>query len=157
MFVVCITASAGLFAALILKKDRPEYALFVIVLTSLLLALRIMGVLETVMGELQQWDTLLGEKRQYVNLLLKLIGITYLCEFAANLCKDAGYGTLSNHIELFGKITIMVSGLPVLKLMIEMLEDMILTAVNDAMKQIDELTEKEMAKVTGGMKLPGMF
>ena len=105
MFVVCITASAGLFAALILKKDRPEYAVFVIVLTSLLLAL-------------------LGEKRQYVNLLLKLIGITYLCEFAANLCKDAGYGTLSNHIELFGKITIMVSGLPVLKLMIEMLEDM---------------------------------
>ena len=89
MFVVCITASAGLFAALILKKDRPEYAVFVIVLTSLLLALRIMGVLETVMGELQQWDTLLGEKRQYVNLLLKLIGITYLCEFAANLCKDA--------------------------------------------------------------------
>ena len=124
MFVVCITASAGLFAALILKKDRPEYAVFVIVLTSLLLALRIMGVLETVMGELQQWDTLLGEKRQYVNLLLKLIGITYLCEFAANLCKAAGYGTLSNHIELFGKITIMVSGLPVLKLMIEMLEDM---------------------------------
>ena len=124
MFVVCITASAGLFAALILKKDRPEYAVFVIVLTSLLLALRIMGVLETVMGELQQWDTLLGEKRQYVNLLLKLIGITYLCEFAANLCKDEGYGTLSNNIELFGKITIMVSGLPVLKLMIEMLEDM---------------------------------
>ena len=40
---------------------------------------------------------------------------------------------------------------------VEMLEDMILTAVNDAMKQIDELTEKEMAKVTGGMKLPGMF
>ena len=40
---------------------------------------------------------------------------------------------------------------------VEMLEDMILTAVNDAMMQIDELTEKEMAKVTGGMKLPGMF
>lgn len=40
---------------------------------------------------------------------------------------------------------------------VEMLEDMILTAVNDAMKQIDEMTEKEMSKVTGGMKLPGMF
>ncbi|EJW94988.1 protein belonging to Uncharacterized protein family UPF0133, partial [gut metagenome] len=40
---------------------------------------------------------------------------------------------------------------------VEMLEDMILTAVNDGMKQIDEMTEKEMGKVTGGMKLPGMF
>ncbi len=40
---------------------------------------------------------------------------------------------------------------------VEMLEDMLLTAVNDGMKQIDELTEKEMGKITGGMKLPGMF
>ena len=40
---------------------------------------------------------------------------------------------------------------------VEMLEDMILTAINDGMKQIDEMTEKEMSKVTGGMKLPGMF
>ena len=113
-----------MFAALVLKKDKPEDALFVILLTSLLLALRVIGALEIVIEEIQHWNVLLGDKSQYVNLLLKLIGITYLCELAANLCKDAGYGTLSNHIELFGKITIMVSGLPVLKLMIEMLEDM---------------------------------
>lgn len=124
MIWICVTASAGLFAALVLKKDKPEYALFVILLTSLLLALRGIGALEIVIEEIQHWNVLLGDKSQYVNLLLKLIGITYLCELAANLCKDAGYGTLSNHIELFGKITIMVSGLPVLKLMIEMLEDM---------------------------------
>ena len=124
MIWICVTASAGLFAALVLKKDKPEYALFVILLTSLLLALRVIGALEIVIEEIQHWNVLLGDKSQYVNLLLKLIGITYLCELAANLCKDAGYGTLINHIELFGKITIMVSGLPVLKLMIEMLEDM---------------------------------
>lgn len=40
---------------------------------------------------------------------------------------------------------------------VEMLEDLILTAVNDAMKQVDEVAEKEMGKITGGMKMPGMF
>lgn len=40
---------------------------------------------------------------------------------------------------------------------VEMLEDLILTAVNDALKQVDEVAEKEMSKVTGGMKMPGMF
>lgn len=40
---------------------------------------------------------------------------------------------------------------------IEMLQDLIVTAVNDAMKQVDTMTETEMGKVTGGMKLPGMF
>ena len=33
----------------------------------------------------------------------------------------------------------------------------IVSAINDCMKQIDETSEKEMAKITGGMKLPGMF
>lgn len=39
----------------------------------------------------------------------------------------------------------------------EMLEDMIVSAINECMRQIDETSEKEMAKITGGMKLPGMF
>lgn len=39
----------------------------------------------------------------------------------------------------------------------EMLEDLVTTAINEAMRKIDEMTEKEMGKITGGMKLPGMF
>ena len=39
---------------------------------------------------------------------------------------------------------------------VEMLEDLILTAVNEGMKQVDAMTEKEMSKVTGGMKIPGL-
>lgn len=39
---------------------------------------------------------------------------------------------------------------------LEMLEDLIVTGVNEAMRKIDEMTEREMGKVTGGMKLPGM-
>lgn len=38
---------------------------------------------------------------------------------------------------------------------IEMLEDMIMVAINDAMKQIDEVTEKKLGKFTQGM--PGLF
>lgn len=38
----------------------------------------------------------------------------------------------------------------------EMLEDMIVGAINECMRQIDETSEKEMSKITGGMKLPGM-
>ena len=40
---------------------------------------------------------------------------------------------------------------------VEMLQDLIVTAFNDAMKKVDEMTEKELGKVTGGLKLPGMF
>lgn len=40
---------------------------------------------------------------------------------------------------------------------VEMLQDLILAAINDAMKQVDEISGKEMNKLTGGMNIPGLF
>ncbi len=40
---------------------------------------------------------------------------------------------------------------------VEMLEDLVLAAVNEGMRKVQEMMEEEMGKVTGGMNLPGMF
>ena len=39
----------------------------------------------------------------------------------------------------------------------EMLEDLIVAAVNEAGKKVDDMMAQEMSKITGGMNLPGMF
>lgn len=39
----------------------------------------------------------------------------------------------------------------------EMLEDLILTAVNSALDQVDELTNSSMSSLTGGLNIPGLF
>ena len=39
----------------------------------------------------------------------------------------------------------------------EMLEDLVLSAVKEAMRQADELAEAEMGKITGGINIPGLF
>jgi DNA-binding YbaB/EbfC family protein len=40
---------------------------------------------------------------------------------------------------------------------IDMLQDLVLAATNDALKKMDELTNDTMGKFTKGMNLPGMF
>jgi DNA-binding YbaB/EbfC family protein len=40
---------------------------------------------------------------------------------------------------------------------VEMLQDLVLTAVNDALAKADELANQDMGKYTGGMKIPGLF
>ncbi|CAH1199406.1 Nucleoid-associated protein [Paenibacillus plantiphilus] len=40
---------------------------------------------------------------------------------------------------------------------VEMLQDLVLTAVNDALNKVDELANQDMGKFTGGMKIPGLF
>ncbi len=40
---------------------------------------------------------------------------------------------------------------------VEMLEDLIVAAINEGMRQVQEMIEEEMGDITGGMNLPGMF
>ncbi len=40
---------------------------------------------------------------------------------------------------------------------VEMLQDLIVAAVNEAMKKSQELVSSEMGRLTGGMKIPGLF
>ena len=40
---------------------------------------------------------------------------------------------------------------------IEMLEDLVLAAVNEALSQAKELVNEEMTRLTGGIKIPGMM
>jgi len=40
---------------------------------------------------------------------------------------------------------------------VEMLQDLVLAAVNEAIKQSQEMIKQEMGKVTGGMNIPGLF
>ena len=40
---------------------------------------------------------------------------------------------------------------------IEGLQDLIISAVNEAVTQIENTTEEEMSKITGGVSLPGLF
>ncbi|MFO7643779.1 MAG: YbaB/EbfC family nucleoid-associated protein [Desulfosarcina sp.] len=40
---------------------------------------------------------------------------------------------------------------------VEMLQDLILAAVNDALKKAQEMASAEMGKLTGGMKIPGLM
>ena len=40
---------------------------------------------------------------------------------------------------------------------VEMLQDLVISAVNEAMRQMEESVSSQMSKITGGMNLPGMF
>ena len=40
---------------------------------------------------------------------------------------------------------------------VEMLQDLVMAAVNEALRKVDEMMESEMRKLTGGMNIPGLF
>jgi len=55
----------------------------------------------------------------YLETMLKIIGIAYIAEFAAQISKDAGQGAIAAKIELGGKIVILALAVPILTAIIE--------------------------------------
>lgn len=67
-----------------------------------------------------------------------------------------------------GMVTVVVSGGKELKSItidksvveaqdVEMLQDLVVAAVNEGIKQAEEMAESEMGQITGGMNIPGLF
>ena len=57
-----------------------------------------------------------------VKILVKMIGITYVAEFATGICRDAGFGALGNQIEMFARLSLMAVSVPVLLALLETVE-----------------------------------
>lgn len=78
--------------------------------------------MEAVVLQFQRIRAYLGSSERYLSVLLKVIGITYICEFSAGICKDAGYQAVAGQIEVLGKLSVMFAGLPILFAVIEQIQ-----------------------------------
>ena len=49
-----------------------------------------------------------------IGIILKIIGISYICEFSSQICIDAGENAIASKIELAGKMLIMFISIPII-------------------------------------------
>lgn len=113
---------AGVMLAIQFKNQKPEYGIYIGLAVGILVfgyALRQVAAVTAQLGKLRNY---LGGAESYLAILLKVIGITYICEFSADICKDAGYQTVAGQIEVLGKLSVMFAGLPVLFAVIEQIQ-----------------------------------
>ena len=48
-----------------------------------------------------------------------MIGITFVGQFSAGICKDAGYSAIASQIETFGRLTVLALGMPMVTALLE--------------------------------------
>jgi DNA-binding YbaB/EbfC family protein len=76
---------------------------------------------------------------------------------AAKVDGSAGGGVVTATVTGKGElVTITIDPAAVDPADVEMLQDLVVAAVNDALRASRELAEEKMAAVTGGLKIPGM-
>lgn len=110
---------AGVMLALQFKTNRPEFGIYIGAAICLLIFTFSLSGLETILGRVKVLQNYLSGSGDYIGFLFKAVGITYVCEFCSSICKDAGYGAVAGQIEIFGKLSVLLMGIPVLTAVIE--------------------------------------
>lgn len=105
---------------LVVKMQRPEIAVQISILTGVIVFMLIAGKLSAVIELLNSYTKRANIDAIYITTLLKIIGIAYIAQFGAEICKDAGEGAIASKIELAGKVIIVVLAVPIITSLLDM-------------------------------------
>ena len=107
---------AGVLLAVQFKSQKPEYGMYIGFAIGILIFAFCLRQVEAVLLQFGRIRDYLGGAESYLSILLRVIGITYICEFSSGICKDAGYQSI------LGKLAVMFAGLPILFTVIEQIQ-----------------------------------
>jgi len=99
---------------LVIKAHKPEMAIQISIITGIVIFLLLISKLSAVVDLINEFANKANIDIAYLTTLLKIIGIAYIAEFGAEVCRDAGESSIASKIELAGKVIIVVLAVPII-------------------------------------------
>ena len=110
-------AAIGLIAGVLvvmIRQKQPELAMQVSIVAGLIILIYVLDYLVTAVEYIRDVVSRYEIPYECIAIVLKIIGIAYICEFAVQILKDTGETSLSSKVELAGRVLIIVLSLPVI-------------------------------------------
>lgn len=104
---------------LVIKQQRPEIAVQLSLALATIIFLMVLSKINIVLDLFRDMAAKANISSMYLNTILKIIGIAYVTEFGAQVCRDAGEGAVAGKIEFAGKVLVMVMAIPIIALVLD--------------------------------------
>ena len=105
----------GAVLAVTVKEYKKEFALFIGIGSGIVIPGLLLESIGRIRDLFAAMITAAGISGEYVAILVKIIIISYICEFAVQFCNDAGEKAIGSKIELAGRILILAASLPIIE------------------------------------------
>ena len=122
---ICAIGIAALIIISIVKTYKPEFTVEVTLCAGMILLYFIIDSLKYGFGSIANIYEDLSYGKEYFPIILKVLGIAYITEFAAAICQDAGEKSIASKVELAGKIAIFFAAIPVFTSLLDLLNSLI--------------------------------
>lgn len=114
--IVRITAVGltGGLLALTLRRQKPEIALLISLITSVIIAGQVIAGVGELAGQLADIVEECGMDIKYFTVCIKAVGLAYISQFAAEILRDGGEAAVASKVEAAGKVAILLLTMPVI-------------------------------------------
>lgn len=103
---------------ILIKQQKPEIAMQISLAAGVVIFLALAGSIYTVMRTFEDLAYRAELNMLFLGTMLRIIGIAYVTEFGAQVCRDAGEGTIATKVEFAGKIMMLLLALPIISTII---------------------------------------
>ncbi len=112
-------ALLGVFTAMLLKQGKGEYSTLIgLAMALFVCSYIVINLLEVIKTIEALWQRIAGDTN-FLHILLRVIGITYISDLTSNICKECGYATLAGQVAVAGKMGVLLAGFPIFMNLLE--------------------------------------
>ena len=111
ILALCILSAV---LAVVLKQQKPEYSMLIGISAAIAVLTLVFSAVIPAVSELKLLLEDSGINSAYFKTALKALGIAYISEFTADICRDSGQGSMASKAELVGKAAIFLISMPLL-------------------------------------------
>jgi stage III sporulation protein AD len=110
--IIFVSLAATIFSVL-LKKEKPEFSILVSIAAGIIILWQVIPFAISAVNEVYMAASKLNINNDYIKTMLKIVGIAYITQYSAELCKDADERALAAKLEMAGKIILLGTILPI--------------------------------------------
>lgn len=125
IYKAALLGIAGVVLGILFKGYREEYTLYL----SLTAGILILSLAGNQLKEVVETVRLLQENLQiedsYIRILMKMLLVTYVGQFAAAVCRDCQNTVIAGQIELFARLMLAALGMPVFVSLLQLITDVL--------------------------------
>jgi len=119
---IAVIALTGVISAALLKSINKDISLYVILATSVIILIAVLGEISEIFSFIESIYDDITYGREFFPVIIKVLIIAYITDFTAQLCKDAGEGSIGSKVELAGKVIIFYVAMPILTAILEVID-----------------------------------
>lgn len=119
MEIIILALTCAVAGVFINESKLPVLGVMVVLAGGTIIFLKVLPQLAEVIRIFTQLADYATLNQSYLFTVFKVLGIAYVSEFAAQICRDAGQGALGTKIEMAAKISVMVLAVPIMMSVLE--------------------------------------